>query len=264
MKISELKKEAKTKLAGKWPLAIEINLLHLVITLCISYIANSIQGIVGAIVALVLGIITIPISYGLTVSMLKLSRNEEIKIADFIVIGFKNFKRALFLSLSVFVRMLVPIILIAFAGALSIISAFANNISSADESAGIVSIISLVLSVGSMIWLIYKVLAYALSTYILIDDEEAKSKDAISKSCELMKGNKLKFVGLVLSFFGWFLLCGLLAGFAEIANPTFGMIVMYGLSLLLTPYITFTEINFYEDLAGISEVKIETPEEPMA
>ena len=75
-----------------------------------------------------------------------------------------------------------------------------------------------------------------------------------------MKGNKLKFIGLVLSFFGWFLLCGFLAGCAEEINQTVGTIVLYGLSLLLTPYITFSEINFYEDLAGIADVKEVTVE----
>lgn len=260
MKISELKKEARMDLTGKWGLAVGINLVHLVITLCLTYVANSIQGIIGAILALIIGIITIPLSYGLTASMLKLSRNENVGIADFIKIGFKNFKRSVFLSLSIFVRMIIPIILIAFAGTLSIVSGFASNISSADSSAGIFSVVSLVLSVVAMIWLIYKILSYALSTYLLVDDEEAKSKEVITKSSELMKGNKLKFVGLVFSFFGWFLLCGILAAIAESIDVTFGTVVMYGLSLLLAPYITFTEINFYEELAGISEVKVETVE----
>ena len=32
-----------------------------------------------------------------------------------------------------------------------------------------------------------------------------------------------------------------------------GNILIYVLSLLLTPYITFAEINFYEELAGSSK-----------
>ena len=69
-----------------------------------------------------------------------------------------------------------------------------------------------------------------------------------------MKGNKLKFVGLVFSFFGWFLLAGIFGAVAESINAIAGTIITYGLSLLLTPYITFTEINFYEDLADVSTV----------
>lgn len=267
MYISELKKEAKVKLVGKWPLAIGINLTYLILTVALSYVATKIDGIVGAILALIFAIITIPLSFGITASMLNLSRNETVGVTDFITIGFKNFKKAIFLSLSIFFRIIIPVIILVFSAALSIISGFANAVGSSAASSGITSIVTLLLAVASMIWIIYKVLSYALSTYVLIDNEEMKSGEAIAKSCELMKGYKLKFVGLVLSFIGWFLLCGFLAGIAEIANEMLGTIVMYGLSLLLTPYITFAEINFYEDLAGVPEVKVEnpeTPEEPMA
>lgn len=267
MYISELKKEAKVKLVGKWPLAIGINLTYLILTVALSYVATKIDGIVGAILALIFAIITIPLSFGITASMLNLSRNETVGVTDFITIGFKNFKKAIFLSLSIFFRIIIPVIILVFSVALSIISGFANAVGSSAASSGITSIVTLLLAVASMIWIIYKVLSYALSTYVLIDNEEMKSGEAIAKSCELMKGYKLKFVGLVLSFIGWFLLCGFLAGIAEIANEMLGTIVMYGLSLLLTPYITFAEINFYEDLAGVPEVKVEnpeTPEEPMA
>lgn len=256
MKISDLKKEAKVKLADKWPLAIEINLIHLVITLALTYVANQLQGAIGAIIALALGIITIPLSYGLTASMLKISRNETVGITDFITIGFKNFKKAFFLSLSIFIRILIPVILMAIAVTMSIMSAFAESAS------GILSIVSLALAVASMVWIIYKVLSYALSTYILVDSEDMKSKEVIAKSCELMKGYRLKFVGLVFSFFGWFLLSGILAGITQSFNELLGTIVTYGLSLLLTPYITFTEINFYEELAGVSVAKVEVSEEP--
>lgn len=262
MKISELKKEAKVKLVGKWPLAIGINLTYLILTLALSYVSTKIEGIVGAILSLIFAIISIPLSFGITASMLNLSRNETVGVTDFITIGFKNFKKAIFLSLSIFIRIIIPIIILTFSVTLSIMSGFANAVGADASSAGITSIVSLLLSVGSMIWIIYKVLSYALSTYVLIDNNDMKSGEAIAKSCELMKGYKLKFVGLVFSFIGWFFLCGFLAGVAEIVNVTLGTIVMYGLSLLLTPYITFAEINFYEDLAGISEAKVEVSEEP--
>ena len=254
MKISELKKEAKIKLTEKWPLALGINFISLVVTISLTFVATKIQGIVGAILALISGIIYIPLSYGLTASMLKLSRNEIVGVTDFITIGFKNFKKAILLSLSIFIRILIPIIILIFVSVLGIISNFANT-------AGIFLIISSILSIGAIIWLISKVLSYALSTYVLIDNENIKCKAVIAKSCELMKGNKLKFVGLVFSFFGWILLCGILGGIAETFNETLGTIVSYGLSLVLTPYITFTEINFYEELAGISVNKVEIPED---
>jgi uncharacterized membrane protein len=254
MRIRELKNEAQAKLSGKWTLAVEINFLHLIITLVLSYVANTVQGAVASIIALILGIITIPLSYGLSASMLKLSRDEVVGVTDFITIGFKNFKRAFFLSLSIFVRVLVPIILMIFAGVLTIVGAFAESAS------GIISLVALLLVVGSIIWMMYKILSYALCTYLLIDDENAKSKDVIKRSTELMKGNKARFVGLVLSFFGWLLLAGFVSGFAQAFNEILGTIATYGLSLLLTPYITFAEIAFYEDLASVKEVQADVVE----
>ena len=261
MKISELKKEAKVKLTGKWPLAIGINLTYLILTVALSYASTKMEGIIGYILSIVFAIISVPLSYGITASMLSLSRNETVGVTDFITIGFKNFKKAIFLSLSIFFRLIIPIIILAVAITFSIVSVFA---SAAASTPGIASIVCLLLAVVSMIWIIYKVLSYALATYILVDNNDMKSGEVIAKSCELMKGSKLKFVGLVFSFIGWLLLCGFLAGIAEIIDVTLGTIVMYGLSLLLTPYITFSEINFYEDLAGVSEVKVEASEEPSA
>ena len=259
MKISELKKEAKIKLAGKWPLAILINLTQLLIVTAVSYSSSKAQGIVGALLAIVLWIISVPISYGITVSMLNLSRNKNVGVTDFISIGFKNFKRAIFISLSIFIRILIPVLLFAFSIIFSMVCITASIIGGYSNT-GISLIFALVIALASMIWIIYKMLSYALSTYIFVDNEDLKCKEAIAKSRELMKGNKLKFIGLVLSFFGWFLLCGFLAGCAEEINQTVGTIVLYGLSLLLTPYITFSEINFYEDLAGIADVKEVTVE----
>lgn len=258
MKISELKKEAKVKLVGKWPLAIIINLTYLILTVALSYVSTKIDGIVGAILALIFAIISIPLSFGITASMLNLSRNETVGITDFITIGFKNFKKSIFLSLSIFFRLIIPVIILAVAITLFIISVFASDTA---PISGIASISCLLLAVTSIIWILYKALSYALSTYILIDNNNMKSGEVIAKSCELMKENKLKLVGLVFSFIGWFLLCGFLAGAAEIINVTLGTIVMYCLSLLLTPYISFSEINFYEDLAGISEVKVDVSEQ---
>lgn len=255
MKISELKKDAKIKLSGVYKLAIEINFIHLLITLVLSYGASNVDGILSLVIYLVAAIITIPLGYGLTACMLKLSRGETVGVTDFISIGFKNFKRAFFLSLSIFVRLIVPIILLIVASIMPIVINFAQNIG--DEPNPIfnfLSICSLLVTVGSILYIFYKILAYTLTTYILVDNNEAKSKEVIAKSCELMKGNKTKYIGLILSFFGWLILAGFIGGFASAFNATVGNLVTYILSLLLTPYITFTEINFYEELAGDSKV----------
>ena len=252
MKISELKKEAKVKLSGCYKLAIGINLIHLLITLVLSYTASKVNGILGLVILLVASLINIPLGYGLTDSMLKLSRNATVGITDFITVGIKNFKRAFFLSLSILVRLIIPMILLIVASILPIIANFVGNIEG--SSSGLISLVALLLTVSAFIYFFYKVLSYALSTYVLVDDEEAKSKDAIKRSAELMKGNKTRFILMVFSFIGWLFLAGIFGAIAQGISELLGTIVTYGLSLLLTPYITFTEINFYEELAGVSNV----------
>lgn len=256
MKISELKKEAKVKLSGCYKLAIAINLVHLVITLVLSYVASNLEGILSLIVLLIAAIIAVPLGYGLTDSMLKLSRNATVGLTDFITVGMKNFKRAFFLSLSIFFRLLIPIIVLVVASILPIVANFASNVDGSSSS-GVLSIVALVLTVASIIYLFYKALSYALATYVLVENEEANSKDAITRSAELMKGNKTRFICMVFSFIGWFLLAGILGAVAEAISALVGTIVTYGLSLLLTPYITFTEINFYEELAGVSTTPVQ-------
>ena len=251
MKIRELKISAKQKLSSCFKLVITINFFHLIITLALSFLDSKTTGILQTIIAIIIAIINIALGYGLTASMLKLSRNENVEIADFIKIGFKNFKRALFLSLSILVRLLIPIILISAATLLPSIQIFMNIFGV--HSADVISIFALVIIFGGLIYLFYKILSYALSTYLLIDNPELTSKEILKTSAELMKGNKLKFIGLVFSFFGWLLVVSFLGVLAAIISESLGTLVIYGLSLLLTPYITFSEINFYEDLVDVSK-----------
>lgn len=84
---------------------------------------------------------------------------------------------------------------------------------------------------------IIKSLSYAMTDYLLVDHPELTANEAITKSRELMNGNKLRLFLLYLSFIGWFLLCILTLGF--------------GL-LFLIPYVKAAEAAFYLDL--INEV----------
>ena len=257
MKISELKKEAKMKLSNVFKLAIEINFISLLITLVLSYASSNTTGVVNIIISLATAIISIPLGYGLTASMLKLSRNETVGVTDFISIGFKNFKRAFLLSLSIFIRIIIPAVLFIVAIIVPLAINLAQNLG--DEigaNTNFISICSLIVAIASLLYLLYKVLAYTLTTYVLIDNSEAKSKEVIAKSCELMKGNKTKYICLILSFFGWILLAGLISGFVGAFNEMLGNAILYALSLLLTPYITFAEINFYESLANESKTVV--------
>lgn len=73
--------------------------------------------------------------------------------------------------------------------------------------------------------------SYAFVVYMAID--EGTGLDTIKNCRMMMKGHKWDLFVLELSFIGWLLLCGL----------TFGI-----LTLWVGPYVTVTEINFYDEI----------------
>ena len=76
-------------------------------------------------------------------------------------------------------------------------------------------------------------LRYSQTYYILSEDENIGPLEAISKSKEMMVGNKWKLFCLYCRFIGWFILCIVTLGFA---------------GLYVGPYISQSCANFYNDL----------------
>jgi len=75
---------------------------------------------------------------------------------------------------------------------------------------------------------------YAMAFFIIADDEDCGSLEAISRSKEMMKGNKWKFFCLNWRFFGWWLLATFF---------TFGIGYLW-----LVPYMQTSFAKFYEDV----------------
>ena len=75
--------------------------------------------------------------------------------------------------------------------------------------------------------------AYAMTPYILEEHPEIGAWDASTRSREMMKGHKFDLFWLYLSFIGWAIL-GIL---------TFGIGYLW-----LSPYVSCSEIGFYNDL----------------
>ena len=74
-----------------------------------------------------------------------------------------------------------------------------------------------------------------LTYYILADEPELGSMEALKKSRELMKGNFVRFVLLQLSFLPWMLLSA---------------ITMYIPMLFVFPYMELTNVALYRDICG--------------
>ena len=74
---------------------------------------------------------------------------------------------------------------------------------------------------------------YSMTFYILADNPEMSGMDALKKSKEMMKGHKMEFFLLNLSFIGWCFLVPF----------TFGILMIW-----LAPYMETTKALYYEQL----------------
>ena len=75
--------------------------------------------------------------------------------------------------------------------------------------------------------------AYAMTPYILEEHPEISAWDASTRSREMMAGHKFSLFWLYLSFIGWVVLS----------------ILTFGIGMLwLSPYVSCSEIGFYNDL----------------
>ena len=91
-----------------------------------------------------------------------------------------------------------------------------------------------------------KSLSYGLGIYLAIDNPTMKPLDCVNKSKELMDGNKGRLFCLYLSFIGWIALAVVVS-----LIPFIGWIAAIAGTIVLTPYIGFASIVFYEKRAGI-------------
>ena len=98
----------------------------------------------------------------------------------------------------------------------------------------------LLMSIFTILWFLLLIipgfvalLRYSQTFYILSEDENIGSLEAISKSKEMMAGNNWKLFCLYFRFIGWFILCIVTLGFA---------------GLYVGPYFSQSCTKFYEDL----------------
>lgn len=99
----------------------------------------------------------------------------------------------------------------------------------------LVGIYTLLWSLLFLIPGIVAAISYSMTYFILMDEPDIDFQEAIRQSKDMMKGNKMRYFILMLSFIGWFFVILLTAGLA-----TFWVI----------PYIGTAQAIFYEDLKG--------------
>lgn len=216
----ELKENAKDSLRNKWAESIKIVLLFFIITSVIELIYvipatgfvmnegieylehfDDLEGfpdyiqILKSISSIVTIIIEALITFGFTSFFLKISRNEDVTYKE------------LFSKTSMWLKFIGATLLIGLFTVLGFICLIIPGI---------------IVAIG-----------VSQTYYILLDNPDIGIMDAIKQSWQLMKGHKLDYFILQLSFIGWAILAAL----------------SFGIGLLwLIPYMNVTECNFYNKL----------------
>lgn len=192
---SELKRKAKEQLKGKWLLAILVFICYSAIYQLINVkLTNSTNGSGIGIALNIVGLLVYgSIQVGMSRFTLKLAAKDPTTQFNDLFSGFDVFIKALIMN----------------------------------------AIMAICVSIGTFLFIIPGIIVgimFSQSNYILAENPEKSSIECIKKSAEIMKGYKMNFFILQLSFIGWLILC----------------ILTLGIGLLwYVPYYQMTMTNFY-------------------
>lgn len=228
------RQKARTALTGKWGTGVLITLCYSIIELGFS----ALRGIgennasLKIFISLILFLISIPISYGMIVSFIKLKRSEKVEAFDFLKIAFSDFSRIWSVAFNKILKMVVPVILLVIS---SILLAVFSQLAVIHEGYAVIIVPSTIIFFVSLIWVIVKSFSLVLAYYIAYDNPDMSASDCCAKSIECMKGNCGNYFVLALSFIGWAFLCAF----------TFGIGYLW-----LNTYISVSNVCFYEEVTG--------------
>ena len=257
--IREIKEEAKElcrqhrgKLVGIW-------FLNLLVAGIMSGFVNSIttegSGL-RALGELIVCLISIAFAYGVTISFLKVKREEQVGMLDFLKEGFSVYGKILYKTL--YIGACACLILLGCAFLVGAVTGIFLETETAIYIAYLVGIIVAVILLAK----------YSMTDFIIYDRPELKGKEALEMSKQIMpKEIVKKYLLMLLSFFGWYLLVGFIVGigynllligmigiaFGQIsAMLIFGGILVFVALLIslifIAPYVQMATVCFYEDL----------------
>lgn len=237
---SELRKEAREALAGRWGKGVCIVLAYLLFSFVVGFIGGLIgeESLLYSIIDLAYSIISVAFSFGLVVCFIKLKRGEDVNAFGYITDGFSRFSKAWGIALWTLVKMLLPIICLI----LIIILLTGTIIYGAASGNAFLTIAITALFIATLIYSVSRGLLYVLAYCISYDNPELSSKECVSKSEALMKGNRGNYFLLQLSFIGWAILA----------------VLSFGIGMLwLMPYMAVAEVCFYDRIAKPETKKVE-------
>lgn len=97
----------------------------------------------------------------------------------------------------------------------------------------IVAILNFIPGIGAIANLVFTILVtpiLGILTYVLIDNEELSIIDALKKANELVRGHRVAYYALVLSFIGWYVL---------------SIFTIFALLIWIVPYVNISLANYY-------------------
>ena len=176
---SELRAQARERLEGQWGTFVLMTFLMLVIQTILQipgYIGSllevlSPENVLASLsfsnISNILSLLALPLSWGLTVSLLRNHREESVDLEN-LFDGFRGGR---------YTRVFCALFL--------------------------VQLFTILWTLLLIIPGIMKAFSYALTPYIIMDEPELTARQAITRSCEIMEGRRWKLFCLSLSFIGW-------------------------------------------------------------
>lgn len=176
---SELRAQARERLEGRWGTFVLMTFLMLVIQTILQipgYIGsllevlspeNVLTSLSFSNISNILSLLALPLSWGLTVSLLRNHREESVDLEN-LFDGFRGGR---------YTRVFCALFL--------------------------VNLFTFLWALLLIIPGIMKAFSYALTPYIIMDEPELTARQAITRSCEIMEGRRWKLFCLYLSFIGW-------------------------------------------------------------
>lgn len=277
MKLKDLHNEAMRCLKNNYLSLFGIVILEAILSSVLAGLANrSETPVLRLILTIVVYAITVPLSYGVVASFIKVSRSEKVSTFDFISDGMKAFKKVWAVFGRTILKLLLPAILLiitVFVSSLfSIMVSFSSTLNDSPTVA-LVSIVFSILAIVSSVFYIVKALLYSLTSYILYDNPEFTGKEVVEESARMMKGNRGKYFLLTLYLAALIVIITLIGVaipmliqslVAKIVSTLISAVLCIAGIFALLPYAYAIQVAFYnllkESIDGNSD-SVKTTEE---
>ena len=224
---AEIMARARQLLTGNWGTAIGVCMVFWLISVAIGVAGSTIGSVVPFAGNIVQLLVLPPLTLGITMFFVSMANGA---VLDFGLLfgGFKRYGTSIG---AYFIRNLI----VGACTGLAILPGIALMVVGALKEEPVWIAVAVIVMVPGIVVSIIVSYMFAMTFYILSEDETIRFMDAIKRSRVMMKGMKWKFFCLNMRFFGWSLLC---------------MLTFFIGFIWLAPYVATSFAIFYHDVKG--------------